>query len=198
MTDQELEAHRALLEKELGETLRSLWEQLTQIWPLPVVVETMMLLGVGVLSDAYTPHQVIERLGVDKHQLYDAMGKETPQQWRRVIQELGYAAFVDEVHRVLPQSASTRSRVCFTIILDDSLFRRYAKQIASIFKWWGGAFKAVRCGARYPRVDDRNSRSGIHPGLGRGVQGRTLPETSLEVCDRDASGVRTPREGCWN
>jgi len=146
MTDQALEAHRALLEEELGETLRVLWEQLTQIWPLPVVVETMMLLGVGVLSGAYTPHQVIERLGLDKHQLYDALGKETPQQWQCVIQELGYTAFLNEVHRVLPKSASTRSRACFAIILDDSLFRRYAKQMASIFKWWGAAFKAVRKG----------------------------------------------------
>jgi hypothetical protein len=146
MTDRELEARRTLLEMELGETLRARWEQLTQIWPLPAVVETMMLLGLGVLSGAYTPHQVMERLGLDKHHLYDALGEETAPHWRDVIQELGYGAFLAAVHRVLQQSASTRSRVCFTIMLDDSLFRRYAKQMASIFTWWGGAFKAVKKG----------------------------------------------------
>ena len=31
-------------------------------------------------------------------------------------------------------------------MLDDSLFRRYAKQMTSIFKWWGAAFHAVRKG----------------------------------------------------
>jgi hypothetical protein len=31
-------------------------------------------------------------------------------------------------------------------MLDDSLFRRYAKQMASIFKWWGAACKGVRKG----------------------------------------------------
>lgn len=146
MTDQELEARRILLEKELAETFRDLWEQLNQIWPLPVVVETIMLLGVGVLSGAYTPHQVIERLGVPKDRLYEALGKESAPRWREVIQELGYGAFIAEVRRVLQQSASSRSRVCFTIILDDSLFRRYARQMASIFKWWGGAFQAVKKG----------------------------------------------------
>lgn len=146
MTDQELEARRALLEEELGETLRALWEQLIRICPLSVVVETMMLIGVGVLCGAYTPHQVIERLEVSKHTLYGALGEETAQHWRKVIQELGYGALLDEVRRVLQQSPSTQSRVCFTIILDDSLFRRYARQMASIFKWWSGAFKAVKKG----------------------------------------------------
>ena len=146
MTDQELEARRELLEKELGEVLSTLWDQLLQIWPQPVVVETMMLLGLGVLSGAYTPHQVIERLGLDKNQIYKALGAESATEWRRVIQELGYEALLHAVGRVLEKSAATRSRVCLTLILDDSLFRRYARQMASIFKWWGAAFKAVRKG----------------------------------------------------
>lgn len=146
MTDQELESRRQLLEEELGEVLFTLWDQLLQIWPQAVVVETMMLLGLGVLSGAYTPHQVIERLGLDKNQLYKALGAETGAPWRRVIQELGYEALLRKVRSVLDQSAATRSRVCLTLILDDSLFRRYARQMASIFKWWGGAFHAVRKG----------------------------------------------------
>ena len=146
MSDRELEARRELLEKELGEVLSELWEQLLQIWPDAVVVETMMLLGLGVLSGAYTPHQVIERLGLDKNKLYKALGAETAAEWRRVIQELGYEALLFAVRGVSEKSAATRSRVCLTVILDDSLFRRYARQMASIFKWWGGAFKAVRKG----------------------------------------------------
>jgi len=146
MSDQELEARRELLEKELGEVLSELWEQLLQIWPDAVVVETMMLLGLGVLSGAYTPHQVIERLGLDKNKLYKALGAETAAEWRRVIQELGYEALLFAVRGVSEKSAATRSRVCLTVILDDSLFRRYARQMASIFKWWSGAFKAVRKG----------------------------------------------------
>ena len=146
MTEQELEMRRALLEKELGEVLSQLWDRLLRIWPREQVVETMMLLGLGVLSGAYTPHQVIERLGVDKNQIYNALGAETAAQWRRVIQELGYEALLHAVRGVLGKSAATRSRVCLTIILDDSLFRRYARQMASIFKWWGGAFRAVRKG----------------------------------------------------
>lgn len=146
MTDQELEARRELLERELGEVLSQLWDQLLQIWPQAVVVETMMFLGLGVLSGAYTPHQVIERLGLDKNQIYKALGAETAAEWRRVIQELGYEALLRAVGNVLEKSAATRSRVCLTIILDDSLFRRYARQMASIFKWWGAAFKAVRKG----------------------------------------------------
>ena len=146
MSEQELEARRELLEKELGEVLCELWEQLLRIWPEAVVVETMMLLGLGVLSGAYTPHQVIERLGLDKNKLYKALGAETSAEWRRVIQELGYEALLHAVGNVLGKSAATRSRVCLTIILDDSLFRRYARQMASIFKWGSGAFKAVRKG----------------------------------------------------
>ena len=146
MTDKQLEVHRALLEEELGEVLCALWDQLLKVWPEPVVVETMMSLGLGVLSGAYTPHQVIERLGLDKNQVYKALGAETAAHWRAMIQALGYDAFLRAVATVLEKSAASRSRVCLTIILDDSLFRRYARQMASIFKWWGGAFKAVRKG----------------------------------------------------
>ncbi len=146
MSDQELEARRELLEKELGEVLCELWEHLLRIWPEAVVVETMMLLGLGVLSGAYTPHQVIERLGLDKNKVYKSLGAETAAQWRRVIQELGDEALVHAVGNALGKSAATRSRICLTVLLDDSLFRRYARQMASIFKWWGGAFKAVRKG----------------------------------------------------
>ena len=146
MTDQELEMRRDLLEKELGEVLSQLWDRLLQIWPREQVVETMMLLGVGVLSGAYTPHQVIERLGLDKNQVYNALGAETAAEWRRVIQELGYEALLHTVRPILGKSAATRSRMCLTVILDDSVFRRYARQMASIFKWWSGAFKAVRKG----------------------------------------------------
>jgi len=146
MTDQELESRRELLEQELGEVLSELWDRLLEVWPEPVVVQTMMFLGLGVLSGAYTPHQVIERLGLDKNQIYKALGAEPATEWRKVIQELGYDAFLRAVATVLEKSAATRSRVCLTIILDDSLFRRYARQMASIFKWWGGAFKAVRKG----------------------------------------------------
>jgi len=146
MTDQQLEFHRELLEEELGEVLSVLWDQLLQLWPEAVVVETMMFLGLGVLSGAYTPHQVIERLGLDKNQIYTALGTETAAAWREIIQELGYTAFLRAVDPVLKKSAATRSRVCLTIILDDSLFRRYARRMASIFKWWGGAFHAVRKG----------------------------------------------------
>ena len=63
-----------------------------------------------------------------------------------VIQELGYEALGHAVGNVLGKSAATRSRICLTVILDDRLFRRDARQMASIFKWWGGAFKAVRKG----------------------------------------------------
>jgi hypothetical protein len=99
-----------------------------------------------VLRGAYPPYQVIERLGVPKHRLYAALGAETASRWREVIQELGDGAFLDEVRRGVAQSASTRSRVCFTLLLDDSLFRRYAKPMASICQWWGGAFQAVTKG----------------------------------------------------
>jgi len=146
MTDQEVELRRDLLEKELGEVLSQLGDRLLQIWPREQVVETRMLLGVGVLSGAYTPHQVIERLGLDKNQGYNALGAETAAQWRRGIQELGDEALLHTVRPVLGKSAATRSRVCLTVILDDSLFRRYARQMASIFKWGSGAFKAVRKG----------------------------------------------------
>jgi hypothetical protein len=105
-----------------------------------------MILGLGVLNGMYTPNQIIERLGLDKNKIYNGLGDGTAQQWREIIQGLGYASLLSELIRVLNKSAASRSRVRLTIILDDSLFRRYAKQMASIFKWWGGAFKAVRKG----------------------------------------------------
>jgi hypothetical protein len=146
MSDQQLEIYRSQLEHELGETLQEVFEQLNQLWPQTELVEVMMLLGLGVLSGMYTPNQVIERLGLDKNKIYRNLGAGTAQEWRQIILGLGYAALLSELTSLLEKSASSRSRVRLTIILDDSLFRRYAKQMASIFKWWGGAFKAVRKG----------------------------------------------------
>ncbi|MBF0121727.1 MAG: hypothetical protein HQK79_23095, partial [Desulfobacterales bacterium] len=146
MSDCKLEANRDLLEKELGEVLQTLWNQLSGLGLKGIVIETMMLLGVGVLNGAYTPYQVIERLELAKHLVYDALGEDDPKKWREIIQELEYKAFLEECLRVIEQSPSTQSRVCFTLIIDDSLFRRYAKQMTSIFKWWSGALKAVRKG----------------------------------------------------
>src|SRR4030042_878789 len=146
MSDQRLENYREKLEQELGETLQEVWNQLKEVWPQPALVEIMMLLGLGVLSGMYTPNQLIERLGLDKNKIYEGLGAGGAQEWREIIQGLGYAALIAEIVSLLRKSASSRSRARLTIILDDSLFRRYAKQMASIFKWWGGAFKAVRKG----------------------------------------------------
>jgi hypothetical protein len=146
MSDQRLETYRSLLEYELGETLREVFEQLNGLWPQRALVELMMLLGLGVLNGMYTPNQVIERLGLDKNKIYRNLGAGTAQEWRQIILGLGYTALLSELTGLLEKSESSRSRVRLTIILDDSLFRRYARQMASIFKWWGGAFKAVRKG----------------------------------------------------
>lgn len=146
MSDKKLEMYRFQLEYELGETLKEVYNQLNQLWPEPVLVEVMMLLGLGVLNGMFTPNQVIERLGLDKNKIYRGLEGGTAQQWRQIILELGYAAFLAELRRLLEKSDSTRSRLRLAIVLDDSLFRRYAKYMASIFKWWAGAFKGVRKG----------------------------------------------------
>lgn len=112
MTDHQLEARRELLEQELGEVLCALWGQLLEVWPEPVVGEPLMFLGLGVFSGAYTPHQVIERLGLDKNQIYKALGAETAAAWRAMIQELGYDAFLRAVSTVLEKKCSqSQSRV---------------------------------------------------------------------------------------
>jgi len=93
------------------------------------VVETLLLLCVCHLFGLYNPNQVADALKLPKARLYRSLGSLSFYHAKCFSLRLGCAMAVDFIRDTESKSASTQSRRCITISVDDSNLPRDAEKM---------------------------------------------------------------------
>jgi len=93
------------------------------------VVETLLLLCVCHLFGLYNPNQVADALKLPKARLYRGLGSLSFYHAKCFSLRLGCAMAVDFIRDTESKSASTQSRRCITISVDDSNLPRDAEKM---------------------------------------------------------------------
>ena len=94
------------------------------------VVETLLLLCVCHLFGLYNPNQVADALKLPKARLYRGLGSLSLYHAKCLNLRLGCAMAVDFIKDTENKSASTQSRRCITISVDDTNLPRDAETMA--------------------------------------------------------------------
>ena len=100
------------------------------------VVETLVLLCVCHLFGLYNPNQVADALGLAKAGLYRRLGSLSLYHAKSLNLRLGSAMAVDFIKDAESKSASTRSRRCITLSVDDTNLPREGETLAYCSRWW--------------------------------------------------------------
>ena len=93
------------------------------------VVETLLLLCVCHLFGLYNPNQVADALKLPKARLYQSLGSLSLYHSKHLNLRLGCAMAVDFIKDTESKSASTQSRRCITVSVDDSNLPRDAEKM---------------------------------------------------------------------
>ena len=102
----------------------------------PALSETLLLLSTGHLFGLYNPNQVADALGVSKAKLYRDLKDVSLYQWKSLLVGITSSIAIEAIRESESKSASTRSRRCITISVDDTNDSRYAKTLSYCYKWW--------------------------------------------------------------
>ena len=100
------------------------------------VVETLLLLCVCHLFGLYNPNQVADALRLPKAGLYRHLGSLSLYHSKCLNLRLGCAMALDFIKDTENKSASTQSRRCVTLSVDDSNLPREGETLAYCSKWW--------------------------------------------------------------
>ena len=100
------------------------------------VVETLLLLCVCHLFGLYNPNQVADALRLPKAGLYRRLGSLSLYHAKSLNLRLGSAMAVDLIKDAESKSASTQSRRCITLSVDDTNLPRETGTLAYCSKWW--------------------------------------------------------------
>jgi hypothetical protein len=99
-------------------------------------VETLLLLGICHFFGLYNPNQVADALKLPKARLYRNLGSLSLYHSKCLNLRLGCAMAVDFIKDTESKSASTQSRRCITVSVDDSNLPRDAETIAYCSKYY--------------------------------------------------------------
>ncbi len=102
----------------------------------PELSETLLLLSTGHLFGLYNPNQVADALGVSKNKLYRDLKDMSLYQWKSLLVGITSTLAIEEIRQTASKSASTQSRRCITISVDDTNDSRYAKTLSYCYNWW--------------------------------------------------------------
>ena len=112
----------------------------------PELSETLLLLSTGHLFGLYNPNQVADALGVSKNKLYRDLKGMSLYQWKSLLVGITSTLAIEEIRQTESKSASTQSRRCITISVDDTNDSRYAKTLSYCYNWWSTQQKnAINC-----------------------------------------------------
>jgi len=106
-------------------------------------VEILLMLVLGHAFGYYNPHQLSQRLGIPKTQLYQALKSWSLYQWRRQLMLIGCEYAVQRLKELQTKSAATKSRMRVTLAIDDTVVDRYGKLLSLTYSWWSGRAKKV-------------------------------------------------------
>ena len=100
------------------------------------VVETLLVLSVCHLFGLYNPNQVSDALELPKAKLYRSIGSLSLYHAKSLNLRLGCAMALDFIKDAESKSASTRSRRCITVSVDDTNLPRDGETLAYTSNYW--------------------------------------------------------------
>ena len=100
------------------------------------LAETLLLLSTGHLFGLYNPNQVAAALGVSRNKLYRDLKAMRLYQWKSLLVGVASTFAIEAIRQTESKSASTQSRRCITISVDDTNDPRYAKTLSYCYHWW--------------------------------------------------------------
>jgi hypothetical protein len=86
-------------------------------------------------------HELTRVRGWDKNIPSQLLGALPKRSWLKRLRRLGLEILVSIWRHTQGKSASTRSRWQWRWVVDDSVFRKYGKQLGLVGRWWSGQFK---------------------------------------------------------
>ena len=102
----------------------------------PELAETLLLLSTGHLFGLYNPNQVADALSISKNRLYRDLQDMSLYQWKSLLIGITSTLAIEAIRETQSKSASTQSRRCITISVDDTNDQRYAKTLSYCYNWW--------------------------------------------------------------
>ena len=110
-------------------------------------VRTILMMIVGMIWGLYNPHQMAQELGVSPKEMYAALKQLSAGQWRRMLERIMEETALERLREYAEASAAGKSRRQASLSVDDSVVRRYGREVLSyVWKWYSGQSKSVVLG----------------------------------------------------
>lgn len=106
-------------------------------------IEVIMMLVAGNLMGFYNPNQLADYLGINKKQLYKHIKDLSVYQWKRMLMIIGCQQALPLIRDALSKSASTQSRRCITLSVDDTVIKRIGQILSYTYSWYSGQYNHV-------------------------------------------------------
>ena len=107
------------------------------------VIETLLVLSICHLFGLYNPNQVADALKLPKARLYRGIGSLSLYHAKSLNLRLGCAMALDFIKDAESKSASTRSRRCITVSVDDTNLPRDGETLAYTSNYWSTTQKSA-------------------------------------------------------
>ncbi len=106
--------------------------------------ETLLGLSTGHLFGLYNPNQVADVLGVSKNRIpYRDLKDMSLYQWKSLLVGVTSTIAIEAIRQVASKSASTQSRRCITLSVDDTNDPRYGETLSYSYNWWSKQRKSA-------------------------------------------------------
>jgi len=132
-----------LVAQELRVALGDMMDILKPFCHTSLTAELLLLLGGGVMFGAYSVKDVCDRLGLSPTMGYYQLQFQSVYRWRKLICELGYEMAIPHLQALQDKSASTQSRACCVLAVDDTVLQRLSQQMGLVWQWYTGRHKKV-------------------------------------------------------
>ena len=103
-------------------------------------VDTLVFLSTCHLFGLTNPNQVSDALSIPKARLYRELNTMSLYLWQHLFVRIGCSIALEAI-KVVSKSASTLSRLCIVISVDDTFVFRYGTDIAYTSNWWSSQAK---------------------------------------------------------
>ena len=107
---------------------------------------TMVGVMFPTLFGCRTPSELCRVRGWDKQWPSRILGALPKRSWRKRLRRLALEVLEPLWHHVAPKSPATQSRWQWTWVWDDSVCKKYGKQLGLVGNWWSGQHKRVVSG----------------------------------------------------
>ncbi len=101
-------------------------------------VEILLMLAYGHMFDIFTPNQLIQILGLDKNNVYNAINSWSIYHLRKLFLNAGFAQVKELIAETLTKSPATRSRMRITLSVDDTVIDRMGNLMSLTYSWFSG------------------------------------------------------------